>query len=97
MRLSSRHRIRHLRPGGLRPSTLLLGHGGSSQYSISTSERGKTICFFRAAETGKRTPSSGVKSSGANHYPRAPAPFDNIQDVLESLKHSRCVCMVWTK
>ena len=32
------------------------------------------FCFFQTAETGNRTPSSGVKGSGANHYPRAPAP-----------------------
>ena len=31
------------------------------------------ICFFQTAETGNRTPNSGVKGSGANHYPRAPA------------------------
>ena len=31
------------------------------------------FCFFQTAETGSRTPSSGVKGSGANHYPRAPA------------------------
>ena len=31
------------------------------------------FCFFQTAETGNRTPNSGVKSSGANHYPRAPA------------------------
>ena len=36
---------------------------------------GKNIfSFFRTAETGNRTPDSGVKGSGANHYPRAPAP-----------------------
>ena len=29
--------------------------------------------FFQTAETGNRTPDSGVKGSGANHYPRAPA------------------------
>ena len=29
--------------------------------------------FFETAETGNRTPNSGVKGSGANHYPRAPA------------------------
>ena len=29
--------------------------------------------FFQTAETGNRTPNSGVKGSGANHYPRAPA------------------------
>ena len=33
-------------------------------------------CFFQTAETGNRTPSSGVKGSGANHYPRAPAQGD---------------------
>ena len=33
----------------------------------------KHFCFFKAAETGNRTPNSGVKGSGANHYPRAPA------------------------
>ena len=33
----------------------------------------KHFCFFQTAETGNRTPDSGVKGSGANHYPRAPA------------------------
>ena len=33
----------------------------------------KPFCFFETAETGNRTPNSGVKGSGANHYPRAPA------------------------
>ena len=32
MTLSSRHRIRISSPGGLRPSTLPLGHGGSPEY-----------------------------------------------------------------
>ena len=31
------------------------------------------FCFFQTAETGSRTPISGVKGSGTNHYPRAPA------------------------
>ena len=31
------------------------------------------FCFIEKAETGNRTPNSGVKGSGANHYPRAPA------------------------
>ena len=35
----SRHKIQNSRPGGLRPSPLLLGHGGSPQYLISTSEQ----------------------------------------------------------
>ena len=34
----------------------------------------KHFCFFQTAESGNRTPNSGVKGSGANHYPRAPAP-----------------------
>ena len=33
----------------------------------------KLFCFFQTAETENRTPNSGVKSSGANHYPSAPA------------------------
>ena len=36
----------------------------------------KHVCFFQTAETGNRTPSSGVKGSGANHYPRA--PYDGV-------------------
>ena len=31
----------------------------------------KHFCFFQTAETGNLTPNSGVKGSGANHYPRA--------------------------
>ena len=31
----------------------------------------KQFCFFQTAETGNRTPDSGVKGSSANHYPRA--------------------------
>ena len=73
MTLSSRHRIRNSSPGGLRPSTLPLGHGGSPQDWLSHVDGKETFCFFQTAETGNRAPSSGVKGSGANHYPRAPA------------------------
>ena len=44
--------------------------------TILTFTRGwgrNNFCFFQSAETGNRTPDSGVKGSGANHYPRAPA------------------------
>ena len=44
--------------------------------TILTFTRGwgrNNFCFFQTAETGNRTPNSGVKGSGANHYPRAPA------------------------
>ena len=39
----------------------------------------KQFCFFQTAETGNRTPDSGVKGSGANHYPRAPARLSWIK------------------
>ena len=85
MTLSSRHRIQNSRPGGLRPSTLPLGHGGSPQYWLSHVDGEETFfCFFQTAETGNRTTNTGVKGSGANHCPRAPAllknneNFDNI-------------------
>ena len=44
--------------------------------AILTFTRGwgrNNFCFFQTAETGNWTPDSGVKGSGANHYPRAPA------------------------
>ena len=41
----------------------------------------KHFCFFQATETGNRTPNSGVKGSGANHYPRAPAPESHISNI----------------
>ena len=75
MTLSSRHRIRNSSPGGLRPSTLPLGHGGYPQYSFTRGWGRNIFCFLQTAETGNRTPNSGVKGSGANHYPRAPAKF----------------------
>ena len=40
MTLHSRHRIQNSSPGGLRPSTLPLGHGGSPQYVESHEEGG---------------------------------------------------------
>ena len=44
MTLSSRHRIRSLSPGGLRPSTLPLGHGGSPQYWVLVIRRRRRRC-----------------------------------------------------
>ena len=83
MTLSSRHRIRNSSPGGLRPSTLLLGHGGSHNTDFHTWMGKKHFCFFQTAETGNRTPNSGVKGSGANHYPRAPARL--VQDCQRNI------------
>ena len=39
----------------------------------------KHFCFFQTAATGNRTPNSGVKGSGANHHPRAPAHFLTVK------------------
>ena len=49
MTLSSRHRIRNSSPGGLRPSTLHLGHGGSTQYWLSHVDGEET--FFVSFKT----------------------------------------------
>ena len=51
--------------------------------TILTFTRGwgrNNFCFFQTAETGNRAPDSGVKGSGANHYPRAPAPHTMQRD-----------------
>ena len=45
MTLPSRHRIRNSSPGGLRPSRLPLGHGGSPQYWLSHVD-GETFLFL---------------------------------------------------
>ena len=47
-------------------------------YKMETEEFGALAKDYfkntrKTAETGNRTPDSGVKGSGANHYPRAPA------------------------
>ena len=63
------------------------------------------FCFFQTAETGNWTPSSGVKGSGANHYPRAPAPHsvDGMSIVqlllrgLVKLKKKNSVVGGWVK
>ena len=50
---------------------LPLGHRGSEWMGK------KHFGFFQTAETGKRTTNSGVKGSGVNNYPRAPAQETN--------------------
>ena len=72
MTLPSRHRIRNSNPGGRRPSTLPLGHGGPHNTEFQEWMEKKHFCIFQTADSGKRTPNSSVKGSGANHYPRAP-------------------------
>ena len=63
-------------------------------HTILTFTRGwgrNIFCFFQTAETGNRTPNSGVKGSGANHYPRAPARatnslYNTLQCIILGLK-----------
>ena len=50
MTLSFRHRIRNSSPGGLRPSTLPLGHGGSPQYWLSHVDGEETFSNRRDRE-----------------------------------------------
>ena len=47
----------------------------------------KQFCFFQTAETGNRTPDSGVKGSGANHYPRAPAHLHGVSKGFTNSMH----------
>ena len=75
MTLSSRHRTRNSSPGGLRPARYLSVTEAPHNTDFHTWMGKKHFCFFQTAETGNRTPDSGVKGSGANHYPRAPARF----------------------
>ena len=56
------------------------------------------FCFFQTAETGNRTPNSGVKGSGANHYPRAPAlERRNAQAVMRKLEKKTGSCQILAK
>ena len=54
MTLSSRHSIRNSSPGGLRPSTLPLSHGGSPQYWLSHVD-GEETCFVSFKPPRPRT------------------------------------------
>ena len=76
MTLPSRHRIQNSCPGGLRPSTLPLGHGGSTQYQIFASERERNI-YFRWNLKARLRFESAIswlsKQAGSSHCTRAPA------------------------
>ena len=74
MTLPSRHRIRNSNPGGLRPSTLPLGHGGSPQILSFTSGWGRNL-FFLSNHRDRETSPELVKGSDANNYPMAPGIY----------------------
>ena len=64
--------------------------------TILTFTRGwgrNNFCFFQTAETGNRTPDSGVKGSGANHYPRAPALYASRRHLYQRIIIKRF--LVW--
>ena len=65
MTLSSRHRIRSSSPGGLRPSTLPLGHGGV--------DGEETFLFLSNRRDREPYPELWREGNGANHYPMAPS------------------------
>ena len=65
--------------------------------TILTFTRGwgrNNFCFFQTAETGNRTPDSGVKGSGANHYPRAPALKLCLADAIHNFKWVKII-QIW--
>ena len=63
----------HATPLSLRLSTIL---------TFTRGLRKNIFCYFQTAETGNRTPNSGVKGSGANHYPRI--GYDTMQCQVEN-------------
>ena len=64
MTLSSRHRIRNSSPGGLRPSTLPLGHGGSPKYWLSHVDGEETFFVsFKPPRPGTKTRTPAWKAA----------------------------------
>ena len=64
--------------------------------AILTFTRGWGRNFFQTAETGNRAPNSGVKGSGANHYPRAPPPPPPHSRVISKKKNLHIVgIQIW--
>ena len=68
MTLSSRHRIRNSSPGGLRPSTLPLGHGGSPQYWLSHVDGEETFLFLSNRRDREPSSSSSSSSDRLRHF-----------------------------
>ena len=75
-----------LRPVGLRPSTLTLGHGGCPQYSIFTIEQGGNILFLwnLNARAGDE---SAISDFPSRHQDPPPRPSVLL---LHIYKHITC-------
>ena len=52
----------------------------------------KYFCFLQTAKPGNRTPNSGVKGNGANHYPRAPAQLsrERVHKAQQTRTSTQC-------
>ena len=92
--LSDYTALQTLDPRSLRPSMHPFGHGASPQYLVLRVDGEETFLFFQTAKTGKRTPNSSVKGSGANHYPRAPALKACVSYRIKS--HLIKIVFLWT-
>ena len=85
MILPSRHIIRNLSHGGLRLSTLPLGHGGSPQYSILMSERGRNIFFSLKLECQGRVRPRVLRLPEQAALTTAPGPLPILLSSLNRL------------
>ena len=99
MTLLSAHRIRNSSPGGPSTSTLPLGQGGSQQYWICTSERGRNILFFSNLNVRARDETRDLRLSKqaawttTPDYPQlcgkrvwsAKLSFNNTQSEIQSM------------
>ena len=90
MTLPSRHSTQNLSPGGLRPSTLPLGHRSSPQYWIFTSEREKNFCFFETWTPDRLSEQGPRKVNSIN--PTLVQCWATVYDAVSALsQHSLCV------
>ena len=97
--------VRNLGPGDLRPCTLPLGHGGSLQYWIFTSNRGRNIWFFETWMSERKW-ARDLRLSKQVYLTTAPGPPSSIVFypwimkeymylMTRSANHSSCLIVIW--